>query len=587
MTKTEEINTPKFKIDTRPSKEVIVDSLIRDISVDACLYDLIDNSIDAARDKKTNSQQEALKPLKDFTVEIKISGEEIVISDNCGGISSEHLANSTLRFGQRSHHANGIGVFGVGLNRAIFKLGQSITIDSDTGSERSIIQLDTTTYLSNNEEWYLPAQKLPSAGKTGTAITIKNIHPETSITISNSEWIEKFKEEISLRYGRIIEAGLTIKIGGAPIAGKTVRIRTKSPFRKIQQKFIVSEENNFTVSIEVGQHEDHRFTAEPDYDKKKNRALTNDYGWTIYCNERAVIISDKTSKTGWAGKFHGQFYGFVGNIYFNCKDPEKLPWSTTKTSIDLNNSAYQKTLGQMKSLTKEWRAFSEFVKDFVKNEKKPLLPAPELPENPIIPQPLPEASSENSPSPAENKKQGTQKTKTEKPTPKRIDHNQLESILPHDIKELHCSEKLLALVHEAQSINILSLSYSGLVLIRMLFEVSAIRFLQRKGEYTNAKSHAVESRNKSNKKNGRPELAEKDISDLTPTLDEIISFLESHNSAWDEATKKHAKQALRKFGNHKETLNSAAHNPFQIINHTKALQIRDEVLPILRHFIES
>jgi len=39
-----------FKVDTRPSKAVVVDSLTRDTSVDACIFDLIDNSIDAARD---------------------------------------------------------------------------------------------------------------------------------------------------------------------------------------------------------------------------------------------------------------------------------------------------------------------------------------------------------------------------------------------------------------------------------------------------------------------------------------------------------------------------------------------------------
>ena len=35
-----------FSIDTSPSKAMVVDSLIRDISTEAAIFDLIDNSID-------------------------------------------------------------------------------------------------------------------------------------------------------------------------------------------------------------------------------------------------------------------------------------------------------------------------------------------------------------------------------------------------------------------------------------------------------------------------------------------------------------------------------------------------------------
>ncbi len=37
------------KADTSPTKEVVVNSLTKDASVDACLFDLVDNSIDSAR----------------------------------------------------------------------------------------------------------------------------------------------------------------------------------------------------------------------------------------------------------------------------------------------------------------------------------------------------------------------------------------------------------------------------------------------------------------------------------------------------------------------------------------------------------
>ena len=38
---------------------------------------------------------------------------------------------------------------------------------------------------------------------------------------------------------------------------------------------------------------------------------------------------------------------------------------------------------------------------------------------------------------------------------------------------------------------------------------------------------------------------------------------------------------------HKPRLNSVLHNPYQAIDRTEAFSIRTEILPILRHLIET
>ena len=39
----------RFLIDTSPTKEAVVDGITRDATDEECIFDLIDNSIDAAR----------------------------------------------------------------------------------------------------------------------------------------------------------------------------------------------------------------------------------------------------------------------------------------------------------------------------------------------------------------------------------------------------------------------------------------------------------------------------------------------------------------------------------------------------------
>lgn len=577
-----------FLVDTRPSKAVVVDSLIRDISVDACIFDLIDNSIDAARDTiykldKSISQDKPPATYASFEITILTNGDQFSITDNCGGITQKDLANSVLRFGQRSSHKSGIGVFGVGLNRAIFKLGTLINLASDTGREKCTLILDTQDYIKDELNWSLPANKYPSEKSVGTSITIRGLSSETSRLLSDKAWQNHFAQETGRRYGKLIEKGLRIKFNDEEIESKLIQLRTNSPYGKETKFFKLSD--NITVYMEAGQHEKHKFSAEPGWHKDSNRPLTPEFGWTIFCNERAVIISDQTWKTGWSGKFHTQFYGFVGNVYFSSSDPEKLPWSTTKTDVDLNNPAYQATLKEMEKFVQIWRSNSDDAK-LKRRKDEPLTPPPS-PASPAQPA-KPPHNEGNKPDPkSKNPKPDEAAQGPIKKTPPRTDHNTLETILPQDINELHCNDKHLALVHEAQRLNLNNLSYSGLVLIRILFEVSSVQYLIRRGLYDALQKALITKRNTEREKNERSPLTKTEERNVSPTLDEVITFFETRDDVWDTNISKNIKFSLKKFAQYKEKLNSAVHSPFQLIGKYEAFAIRDEVLPILRHLIEG
>ncbi|MFV0457078.1 MAG: ATP-binding protein [Pseudomonas sp.] len=579
------MKSEELSVDTRPSKEVVVNSLTRDIAIDACIFDLIDNSIDAARDTifKLNPDMDRKAPpesYEGYKIKIDMDGTSLRISDNCGGIPSELLKASALRFGEKSSHNLGIGVFGVGLNRAIFKIGQLTEIETDTGVERCHLKIKTDDYLSSSD-WSLPALKMPSQGRVGTVIKTTELSNETSHLFSDGDWLEKLMRETGVRYGKLIAKGLEIMINDEIIDSHVVELRRDSPYGSESKFFRVS---NTTVYIEAGQHKKHRFSAEPGYDKDKNAGLTNEYGWTIYCNERAIVISDKSWKTGWVKKFHTEFYGFVGNVYFTNPNPSELPWNTTKTDVDLNNPAYQYALDDMRKFVDKWRANAGDAKR--RKSKDETL---------VVPQPggdsggTPGAGKGGVKKPAAGQAAGGKPNASpvKKPPITKVDHNTFSTVLPQDVDELHCDDKHLALVHEGKRLDINVMTYTALVLIRMLFEASTTKFLMRKEKYDDLLGEVVKGRNTAREKKKQSQLTSREIANLEPDLEELISFLISHDEVWDGARKNKIQHCLRKFLTHKKLLNSAAHNTFQTINKVVAFEIRDDILPALRYLIEE
>ena len=68
--------------------------------------------------------------------------------------------------------------------------------------------------------------------------------------------------------------------------------------------------------------------------RKKRDIHQMDAGWTIICNDRAVLYCDRTELTGWgdAGvpRYHTQFIAISGIVEFQSNDAAKLPTTTTK-----------------------------------------------------------------------------------------------------------------------------------------------------------------------------------------------------------------------------------------------------------------
>ncbi|WP_162933083.1 ATP-binding protein [Roseovarius sp. EL26] len=564
-----------FPIDTRPTKELLVTNLTRDASTEACIFDLIDNSIDAARN--TILQQSPKLPDSDqlpssyssFSVSLEILGDRLEVADNCGGMDPQGLASGYLRFGKQSEHEYGIGLYGVGLNRALFKLGNNTEITTENASGQAKVEIDRAAYIKDEDNWNITGETTPSTGEIGTRVVVTGLDPEISRQTSSPEWRSSLIAEMEKRYARFLTKGFSITVNEEVLHPDIVSVRKTGPFPPLVKSFKIDADTS--VYIEAGQHEDHRFPAEPDYELKTNRELADQYGWSIICNDRVIVHLDTSPKTGWDKKWHNEFSGFVGFVHFTSKDPKKLPWNTPKTDVDTNNQGYQSVLGDMRSFTEKWRANANQAKK-TKKAGKTLKP------------PTTPTSSPSKPGTGTNTNIPAPKPLTTKaPVVTKPSQTQLRYVLPQDINELHCSDKLLQLVQEGKKVDAFETHYSALALIRMLFETAARSFLVRHKEYSTAHTKIITKREIGTGKT----LTEKQKKDLTPSIDELIWLFNNDPNLWRDGVGKHMNQSLAKFAKHKERMNSAIHHPFQVINIYEALTIRDEVLPVLRHYIEK
>lgn len=561
-----------LRVRTLPTKEVSVLSLIRDVSVEACINDLIDNAIDAAREillkQRPQDIDENGLPISytGFWIKLSVGDTGVQITDNCGGMSSAKVSESVLAFGEQSQKSFAIGLYGVGLNRAVFKIGEQVKIKTTTENETTNIDFSVPEYLKSSD-WDLEGTVSSPDGEPGTEISLTKPTYESRKVIGRDSAIKGMEKDISEIYSTFIKKGFEIEFNGSPIQPHFVEIRDDSPF-PVMEETLPEDEEGVRIHIVAGQHIDHKFSAEPDYTPGNNDDLTSDYGWNIICNDRPVVRRNREELTGWDAIFHSQFYGFVGYVWFYSKEGEKLPWNTSKTGVDVPNRAYQKALQEMSKFALIWRKYSQLARKY-DQKKNPLLPYGQQTEPVIEPNPIKPQVSEPKPD----------KPSTSRP-------KKLWAILPGDVDDSKCGDKLRDLVSEAKRINIKNSRYSALALMRMLFEVAAQDFLIEKKKMRDLKQEIIKKKNVERNKLGKKPLSRVEKNNIHPGLFQIIDFMLENPEIWGGDKDSFMKDSLNSFVNRKAKLNSAIHHPIQKIAVDVVVDTRDEITPILRNLIE-
>lgn len=348
----------KVDADASPEKRLFISLLTRDIPLVSAFLDLIDNSINAAVEPVSSrllTASDYLNVLQDETVQpavvirVNFDAEGVSIIDTATGISSATAKAHVFKFGRaagESHTADRLSVYGIGLKRALFKLGHKITIRSDHESGGFDLKLDVEQWARDRSQpWTFPITPRAPAkdGQTGTRISVTGLHDETKRRILDGLFLAQLKDMVAKTYSFYLTKFVSIYVNDDLIAGVITEIGTNHA----SETFSVGDVS-CSVTAGIGLPQGGNF---------RDRAA----GWFVFCNGRTVISADKSPLTGWGSPgrpiFQPKHRPFVGTVFFVSKDAEQLPWTTTKASINEDNAIWQEAKRHMVSAARVVIAF--------------------------------------------------------------------------------------------------------------------------------------------------------------------------------------------------------------------------------------
>ncbi len=345
-------------VNASPVKSFFVSMLTRDIELEEAILDLLDNCVDGIlRTGKRNGT----RPYEGFTANIKFDSTSFSISDNCGGIPWD-LSNYAFRMGRspdRPRDAPGsVGVYGIGMKRAIFKIGQNCLISTKNVDNQYKVEI-TPDWINDESEWDIPvsADEYPDS-HDGTTIIVDELYSGIATTFGEGakSFESKLRRMVASHYAYIIDKGFEVTINDNPVKPRTTKIvfdnRPTAEKDAIRPFVFKSTIDEVEVYLTVGFTRPIPLSTEIIDSQESHRYSSIDAGWTILCNDRAVLYCDRTELTGWgeAGvpRYHTQFIAISGIVEFRSNDPSKLPTTTTKRGIDASSTLYLQVKNKMR-----------------------------------------------------------------------------------------------------------------------------------------------------------------------------------------------------------------------------------------------
>jgi hypothetical protein len=342
-----------------PTKRLVVDVLTKDIDLVAAIIDLVDNCVDSAR-------LIGGPKLKGLAVSLTFDEKSLTITDNCGGIALDDAVDRAFRFGPDDGDppdAYSTGQFGIGMKRALFKLGDGFRIRSRAAHDGFTMQVVVKSWLKA-PGWDLPLRNVrtglerPQADR-GTTITIAPLRSTIGKELVRMATTNDLTIQIAERHQRSISAGLKISVNGQVLRAKTPEVVCDtSVVPVVEIRELNGALEKISVAIVCGVHPDG----------------PRDAGWSVFLNDRAVLLADKTAATGWGEKdekripgYHPQYSRFRGYAFLTCEKTTRLPWNTTKTGLDGDDAVYREVRGLMLDAADP---VIDFL-DAVKNEERP------------------------------------------------------------------------------------------------------------------------------------------------------------------------------------------------------------------------
>lgn len=332
------------KIDAAPTKAFFVDIITRDIPLDKSIQDLVDNCVDGAKRLRPGGDYQGL------WVQIDFSRDQFRIADNCGGIPLDVARKYAFKFGRAAGFRStpfSVGQFGVGMKRALFKMGDEFTVSSVEPASRFEVHVDVEVWAADEASWDFHLRNLVEApqpaDQTGTEIVVRRLTEGVALQFESKAFEAALRTQIRVTQQHFMRAGLAITFNGEAIAGMEWQLVNGEG---IDPSFTRFEDD-------LGGEAPLRTRLYAGVGAVSSSAHA---GWYVFCNGRCILAANQDSTTGWseatddgvkAPKYHGQFARFRGYAFLDCEDASILPWNTTKTDLDLDSDAYRRLRGRL------------------------------------------------------------------------------------------------------------------------------------------------------------------------------------------------------------------------------------------------
>jgi hypothetical protein len=357
---------PDTTVDAGAEKRFFIEMLVKDIELLPAVVDLVDNSVDGARGLHPDGN------LSGQWVKIELSNDQFKISDNSGGISAEIARHYAFRFGRSKDFAGvkrSVGQFGVGMKRAIFKIGRAFSVQSahrgqagDSDGSRFSLQVDVEEWAVQ-EAWtfeFSPVQEsinLAPDEVAGTVITVTRLHPSVQDDLNDPTVIQSLRTELRVRHQESIQSGLQLYLDSEiPLTASRPSLQASDVVQPIYKEFQVPVSGG-TVDVKlyagtVAPPKRDKGMDPEDEGRAENFQDPGDAGWYLFCNDRLLFAAERTQLTGWgnpAAAYHPQYRLFRGFVYLSADDASLLPWNTTKTAVDRDSPVFRAVQSEMKT----------------------------------------------------------------------------------------------------------------------------------------------------------------------------------------------------------------------------------------------
>lgn len=359
---------PIAEADANASRAFFVQMLTRDITLEDCVLDLLDNSVDGAwraigHVAPTLDQGADLSP---YRIDIDADENGFRMRDNCGGMTLERAENHAFTFGRKNGDDDNrdgdyrIGVYGIGMKRAIFKLGWEVEIKStydDDGAKKAFsVPIDVRAWMARQEtDWKFDIFEAAPDDDRGVTIEVAELTRGTRSAFGNPSFQQNLRRVIARDYALHLYRGLQIWLNGEVVDAALLTLLEGANFAAQRKSWdYTSDEGKVHIEILAGASAAPPDDEAPDEDDRGEER----YGWYVACNGRIVLAGDKTTTSVWGLDgfpiWHRQYRGFIGLILFTSEDTELLPLTTTKRSVDLSSEVYKSARPAMREVTRAW-----------------------------------------------------------------------------------------------------------------------------------------------------------------------------------------------------------------------------------------